>query len=149
LRVLLTSQDIRILTVQFCTHLLAAGVLRQIPDKDVTLEPLFRVSRQLNNGGRGPSSVSSIPELMNGYLLNLGTAVTSQNRIHEGIKSRLNSGNASHHGLPHVLSSRFLSAKKYEIKIRYTYANCNFVSVVSCVCETWSLTVKDKQIEGV
>jgi hypothetical protein len=116
LRVLLTSQDIRILTVQFCTHLLAAGVLRQIPDKDVTLEPLFRVSRQLNNGGRGPSSVSSIPELVNGYLLNLGTAVTSQNRVHEGIKSRLNSGNASHHGLTHALSSRFLSAKNMKLK---------------------------------
>jgi formin 2 len=46
LRLLLTSQDLRILAVQFCTHLLAAGVLRQIPDKDVTLEPLFRVSKQ-------------------------------------------------------------------------------------------------------
>jgi formin 2 len=50
LRLLLTSQDLRILAVQFCTHLLAAGVIRQIPDKDVTLEPLFRVSRQLHNG---------------------------------------------------------------------------------------------------
>ncbi|XP_069704100.1 formin-2 isoform X2 [Periplaneta americana] len=42
LRLLLTCQDLRILAAQFCTHLLAAGVLRQIPDKDVTLEPLFR-----------------------------------------------------------------------------------------------------------
>ncbi|PSN51207.1 hypothetical protein C0J52_13663 [Blattella germanica] len=42
LRILLTPQDIRILAAQFCTYLLAAGVLRQIPDKDVTLEPLFR-----------------------------------------------------------------------------------------------------------
>ncbi|KAJ4440368.1 hypothetical protein ANN_08508 [Periplaneta americana] len=44
LRLLLTCQDLRILAAQFCTHLLAAGVLRQIPDKDVTLEPLFRKS---------------------------------------------------------------------------------------------------------
>lgn len=50
LRLLLTSQDLRILAVQFCTHLLAAGVIRQIPDKDVTLEPLLRVSRQLHDG---------------------------------------------------------------------------------------------------
>ncbi|XP_063240371.1 protein cappuccino isoform X2 [Bacillus rossius redtenbacheri] len=42
LRVILTSQDMRILAVQFCTHLLAAGVLRQIPDKDVPLETMFR-----------------------------------------------------------------------------------------------------------
>ncbi|XP_021933478.1 formin-2 isoform X2 [Zootermopsis nevadensis] len=42
LRLLLTSQDLRILAIQFCTHLLAAGVVRQIPDKDVTLEHLFR-----------------------------------------------------------------------------------------------------------
>lgn len=50
LRLLLTSQDLRIVAAQFCTHLLAAGVLRQIPDKDVTLEPLFRVSKPLHNG---------------------------------------------------------------------------------------------------
>jgi hypothetical protein len=57
LRLLLTSQDLRILAVQFCTHLLAAGVLRQIPDKDVTLEPLFRVSRLLHNREEECSSV--------------------------------------------------------------------------------------------
>ncbi|KAJ9582146.1 hypothetical protein L9F63_003488, partial [Diploptera punctata] len=42
LRVLLAPQDLRILAAQFSTHLLAAGVLRQIPDKEVPLEPLFR-----------------------------------------------------------------------------------------------------------
>ncbi|XP_071455083.1 protein cappuccino-like [Hetaerina americana] len=42
LRLLLTPQDLRILAVQFCTHMLAAGVIRQIPDKDVPLEALFR-----------------------------------------------------------------------------------------------------------
>nr|CAD7257648.1 unnamed protein product [Timema shepardi] len=42
LRLILTSQDLRILAAQFCTHMLAAGVLRQIPDKDVPLELLFR-----------------------------------------------------------------------------------------------------------
>ena len=54
LRLLLTSQDLRILAAQFCTHLLAAGVLRQIPDKDVTLEPLFRVSKPLHSRSQWP-----------------------------------------------------------------------------------------------
>ena len=54
LRLLLTSQDLRILAAQFCTHLLAAGVLRQIPDKDVTLEPLFRVSNPLYSRSQWP-----------------------------------------------------------------------------------------------
>lgn len=43
LRLLLTPQDLRILVAQFCTHMLAAGVIRQIPDKDAPLEALFRV----------------------------------------------------------------------------------------------------------
>ncbi|GLH11040.1 Uncharacterized protein GBIM_15894 [Gryllus bimaculatus] len=42
IRVTLTMQDLRILAVQFCTHLLAAGVLCQIPDKDVPMDTLFR-----------------------------------------------------------------------------------------------------------
>ena len=49
LRFLLTSQDLRILAAQFSTHLLAAGVLRQIPDKEVQLESLFRVSSGLSS----------------------------------------------------------------------------------------------------
>lgn len=42
LRMLLTTQDLRILGAQFCTHMLAAGVLKQIPDKDAPLESVFR-----------------------------------------------------------------------------------------------------------
>lgn len=44
LRTLLTGQDLRLLATQFCTHLLVAGVLCQVPDKDVPMESVFRVS---------------------------------------------------------------------------------------------------------
>lgn len=40
---LLDGQDLKLLAVQFCTHLLAAGVLRQIPDKDVPMYNIFKV----------------------------------------------------------------------------------------------------------
>ncbi|KAH6925890.1 hypothetical protein HPB50_011509 [Hyalomma asiaticum] len=42
LRFLLTKQDLKLLAAQFCTHLLAAGVLRQIEDENAPLESLFR-----------------------------------------------------------------------------------------------------------
>ena len=43
LRAFLTKQDLKILSVQFCTHLLLAGVLRQIEDENAPLEGVFRV----------------------------------------------------------------------------------------------------------
>jgi hypothetical protein len=39
----------------------------------------------------------------------LGTTLTDQNHMHEEIKSRLNSGNASYHSVQSLLSSRLLS----------------------------------------
>lgn len=42
LRFLLTKQDLKLLAAQFCTHLLAAGVLCQIEDENAPLESLFR-----------------------------------------------------------------------------------------------------------
>lgn len=40
----LKTADLRVLACQFCTHLLAAGVLRQLADKDAPQsEALFRV----------------------------------------------------------------------------------------------------------
>ncbi|XP_061380835.1 formin-2 isoform X1 [Danaus plexippus] len=42
LRNILNSQDLKTLGVQYCTHLLAAGVLRQIPDKDAPTEKIFK-----------------------------------------------------------------------------------------------------------
>ncbi|KAK9506911.1 hypothetical protein O3M35_008760 [Rhynocoris fuscipes] len=42
LKVLLQANDWKVIIVQFCTHLLAAGVLRQLADKDAPVEYLFR-----------------------------------------------------------------------------------------------------------
>ncbi|XP_061704106.1 formin-2-like isoform X1 [Cydia pomonella] len=42
LKNLLTAQDLKNLGTQYCTHLLAAGVLRQIPDKDAPTENIFK-----------------------------------------------------------------------------------------------------------
>ncbi|KAJ8961942.1 hypothetical protein NQ317_001036, partial [Molorchus minor] len=39
---LLNGQDLKILAIQFCTHLLAAGVLKQIPDKDAPMYNIFK-----------------------------------------------------------------------------------------------------------
>jgi hypothetical protein len=49
LRLLLTPQDLKILVAQFATHLLAAGVIKQIVDKDAPLESLFRVETRKNS----------------------------------------------------------------------------------------------------
>lgn len=43
LKTLLSVQDLRNLGIQYCTHLLAAGVLRQISDKDAPTENVFKV----------------------------------------------------------------------------------------------------------
>lgn len=48
LKTLLTSQDLKNLGIQYCTHLLAAGVLQQISDKDAPSESIFKVSNRLN-----------------------------------------------------------------------------------------------------
>jgi hypothetical protein len=71
----------------------------------------------------------------------LGTAVSDQNLIHERIKSRLNSGNACYSSFQNLLSSCLLSKnvkiKKYKSVI---------LPVVLCVCEIWSLTLKEEHI---
>lgn len=40
----LNAQDLKAIGIQYCTYLLAAGVLRQIPDKDAPPEVVFKVS---------------------------------------------------------------------------------------------------------
>lgn len=44
LQQLLKEHDLKLLAIQFCTHLLAAGVLKQIPEKDVPMYSIFKVS---------------------------------------------------------------------------------------------------------
>jgi hypothetical protein len=69
----------------------------------------------------------------------LGTTVTNQNLIQEEIKRRLNSGNAYHHTVQNLLSSRLLS-KNIKVKI---YRTKN-LPVVLYGCETSSLTVREE-----
>ncbi|KAK5644377.1 hypothetical protein RI129_005677 [Pyrocoelia pectoralis] len=42
LKHLVQNQNLKLLATQFCTHLLAAGVLHQIPDKDVPMYNIFK-----------------------------------------------------------------------------------------------------------
>ena len=69
----------------------------------------------------------------------LGTTLTNQNSIQEGIKSRLKLGNACYHSVQNVLSSSLLS-KNLKIKIYRTI----ILPVVLYGCETWSLTLREE-----
>jgi hypothetical protein len=69
----------------------------------------------------------------------LGTTLTDQNRIHEEIKSTLNSGNACYHSVQSLLSSRLLS-RNVKVKIHKTI----ILPVVLYGCETWSVTLREE-----
>jgi hypothetical protein len=73
----------------------------------------------------------------------LGKTVTNQSLIQEGIKRRLNSGNACYHSEQTLLSSRLLSKN---IKIRYKTIPYKTIilPVVLYRCETLSLTLREK-----
>jgi hypothetical protein len=61
--------------------------------------------------------------------------------MHEGIKSRLSSGNACYLSVQSLLSSRLLS-RNLQVKIYKT----TILQVVLYGCETWSLTLREEQI---
>jgi hypothetical protein len=69
----------------------------------------------------------------------LGTTITNQNLIQEGIKRRLNSGNARYHSVQNLLSSRLLT-KHIKIRIYKTI----ILLVVLYGCESWSLTLSEE-----
>jgi hypothetical protein len=69
----------------------------------------------------------------------LGTTLTDQNCMHEGINSRLNSGNACYHSVEILLSSCLLS-RNLKVKIHKTI----MLPVVLYGCETWSLTLREE-----
>jgi hypothetical protein len=69
----------------------------------------------------------------------LGMTLTNQNDIHDEIKSRLNSGNASYYSVKNLLSSHLIS-KNLKIKIYKTV----ILPVVLYGCETWSLTLREE-----
>jgi hypothetical protein len=70
----------------------------------------------------------------------LGSTLTNQNSIQEGIKSRLKSGNACYHLLQKILCSGLIS-KILKIKIYRTI----ILPVVLYGCETWSLTLREER----
>jgi hypothetical protein len=69
----------------------------------------------------------------------LGTTLTDQNRMHEEINSRLNSGNACYHSVRCLLSSRLLSGN---VKVKLCRAI--ILPVVLYGCETWSVTLREE-----
>jgi hypothetical protein len=74
----------------------------------------------------------------------LGTTVTCQNLIQEGIKRALNSGNAYYHSVQNLLSSRLLS-KKVKIGIYKTI----ILPVLLYGYETWYLTLMQGAEENI
>jgi hypothetical protein len=67
----------------------------------------------------------------------LGTTVTNQNLIHEGIKTRLKSGNACYYSVQNHLSYRLLSkAMEVEIHIQKCNFAYGFVWVRTLVSDT-------------
>jgi hypothetical protein len=69
----------------------------------------------------------------------LGTTLTSQNDIHDEIKGKLNSENASYYSVQNILSSRLIS-KNLKVKIHKTV----ILPVVLYWRETWSLTLSEE-----
>jgi hypothetical protein len=69
----------------------------------------------------------------------LGTTVTNENLIPEGIKGRFNSGNACYHSIQNFLPSHLLS-KNVKIRIYKTI----ILPVVLYGRETWSLTLREE-----
>jgi hypothetical protein len=65
--------------------------------------------------------------------------LTDQNCVNKEVKSRLNSGNACHHSVQSLLSSRLLS-RNVKVKICKTI----ILPVVSYGCETWSLNLSEE-----
>jgi hypothetical protein len=66
----------------------------------------------------------------------LGTMITNQNLIQDGIKRRLN---VSYHSVQNLVSSRLLS-KNIQIRIYKTI----ILPVVLYGCETWSVTLREE-----
>jgi hypothetical protein len=67
------------------------------------------------------------------------TTTANQNLIKEEIKRRLNLGNACHHSVQNLLSFCLLSTN-----IKNGIYKTIVLPVVLCVCETWSLTLREE-----
>jgi hypothetical protein len=76
---------------------------------------------------------SQVFKIVSAYCLRLTS-------IHEEINSRLESGDACYHSVQNLLSSRLLS-KNTKVSVHRTVV----LPVVLYGCETWSLTLREKQ----
>jgi hypothetical protein len=74
----------------------------------------------------------------------LGTTLTDQNWMHKEINSRLNSRYACYHSVQSLLPSHLLS-RNLKVKLYKT----RILPVVLYGCETWSVTLREEQTEGV
>jgi hypothetical protein len=90
----------------------------------------FLVSRCQKAGQRQSIKIGNMSFESVAKFKYLGTTLTDQNFIHEEIKSRLNSGNACHHSVQILLSSRLLS-RNVKVKIYKT-----IILAVLYGCET-------------
>jgi hypothetical protein len=102
------------------------------------------ISRRQNVGRNRYIKIANISFENVSQFKYLESTVTYQNLILEEIKRRLNSGNACYHSVQNLLPSPLLS-KSVKIKIYKMI----ILPAVLYGCETWSLTLREKQILGV
>jgi hypothetical protein len=95
------------------------------------------ISRHPNSGQNQNIKIANESFEKVAKLKYLVTTLTSQNDIHDEIKSGLNSENACYYSVQNLFSSRLIS-KNIKIKIYKTV----ILPVVLYGCETWSLTLR-------
>ncbi|XP_075225128.1 formin protein cappuccino isoform X3 [Lycorma delicatula] len=92
-------QDLRIIATQICTHLLTAGVLRQLPDKDApSCESLFRpdlIYYWSHTEASVPTATAPTPGRLSlaTWLPNMSSSATPQNEQYNNINNNY-TGNA-------------------------------------------------------
>jgi di/tripeptidase len=116
-----------------------------IASKDIGLEvnaektKYMVMSRDQNAGQNGYIQIGNESSKTVEQFKYLGTTLTNQNSIHEGIRSRLKSENACCHTVQNLLSSCLIS-KNVKIKIYRTV----ILPVGLYRCATWSLTRREE-----
>jgi len=95
----------------------------------------IRIQDKVNSIKNDNSAFGKLEEFR--YLV---TTLTNQSSIHEGIKSKLKSGNVCYHSEQNLLSSSLLSNT-----LKITIYRTIILPVVLYWCETWSLTIREER----